>query len=172
VDPAAAAKIGPRDIRRIERALEVWRLTGRPISGQQRQFGSLRPGHDFRLAGIERPRAELYARIDARVEAMMAAGFLEEVRTLLARHGRLSREALQALGYRELAGHLAGEMTLDRAAYLAKRNTRHFARRQIGAFRKIPGIEWFAPLPGEDAAALAARAAAAIARPAPSGTSR
>jgi tRNA dimethylallyltransferase len=157
VDPAAAAKIGTRDIRRIERALEVWRLTGRPISAEQRQFGQLRPGYDFRLAGVERPRAELYRRIDARVDAMMAAGFLEEVRALLARHGRPSREAMQALGYRELARHLAGEISLDEAIYLTKRNTRHFARRQLGAFRKIPGFAWFSPESGETPVDLARR---------------
>jgi len=164
VDPAAAAKIGPRDMRRIERALEVWRLTGRPISAEQRQFGQLRPGYDFRLAGVERARAELYRRIDARVDAMMAAGFLEEVRALLAAPARPSREAMQALGYRELARHLAGEISLDEALYLTKRNTRHFARRQLGAFRKIPGFEWFAFEGQESPSALAARIAERFAR--------
>jgi tRNA dimethylallyltransferase len=162
VDPAAAARIGPGDIRRIERALEVWRLTGQPISGQQRQFGRLRPGFDFRVAGIERPRPELYARIDARVEAMMAAGFLAEVRGLVAGPARLSREAMQALGYRELARHLAGEITIAEAVRLTQRNIRHFARRQTNGFRKIPGIEWFAPQPGEAAAGLARRIAGTL----------
>ncbi|HOX07572.1 MAG TPA: tRNA (adenosine(37)-N6)-dimethylallyltransferase MiaA [Planctomycetota bacterium] len=156
VDPAAAAKIGARDIRRIERALEVWRLTGRPISAEQRQFGQLRSGYDFRLAGVERPRAELYRRIDSRVEAMMAAGFLEEVRALLAAPERPSREALQALGYRELSRHLAGEIPLDEAVYLTKRNTRHFARRQLGAFRKIPGFAWLSPTAERSSSELAA----------------
>ena len=114
---------------------------------------------DFRLAGVERPRARLYRRIDERVDAMMAAGFLEEVRRLLAAPARPSREALQALGYRELARHLAGEIPLEEALYLTKRNTRHFARRQLGAFRKIPGFEWFEPAPDEAAAAVAARIA-------------
>jgi tRNA dimethylallyltransferase len=158
-DPEAARRIQKRDLRRIERALEVYHLTGRPISGEQRQFGRPRPGFDFRLAGIERDRQELYTRIDARVEAMMAAGFLEEVRGLMAGPARLSREAMQALGYRELARHLAGEITLEAATYLTKRNTRHFARRQISGFRRIPGIEWFAPQPGETAVELARRIA-------------
>jgi len=161
-DPAAAARIQKTDLRRIERALEVFHLTGRPISGQQRQFGRPRAGFDFRAAGVERDRRELYARIDARFEAMLAAGFLEEVRALLARPGRLSAGALQALGYRELARHLAGELPLEEAVRLAQRNTRHFARRQLSGFKKIPGIEWFRPEPGESAAALAARIAARL----------
>jgi tRNA A37 N6-isopentenylltransferase MiaA len=78
---------------------------------------------------------------------------------LLARPGGLSPAALQALGYRELSRHLAGEISLDEAVRLVKRNTRHFARRQIGAFGKIEGVELFAPRTGEGAAELAARIA-------------
>jgi len=159
VDPEAARRIQKRDLRRIERALEVYHLTGRPISGEQRQFGRPRPGFDFRLAGIARDRMVLYARFDARVEAMMAAGLREEVGALRARHGDLSREAMQALGYREFTRHLTGEITLEAAVYLAKRNTRHFARRQISGFRRIPGIAWFAPQPGETAGELSRRIA-------------
>ena len=158
-DPAAAARIQKSDLRRIERALEVFRLTGRPISGEQRQFGRPRPGFDFRAAGVERDRAGLYARLDARFQAMLAGGLLDEVRALLARPGRLSAGALQALGYRELIRHLSGELALEEAVRLAQRNTRRFARRQLGGFKKIPGIAWFRPAPGEGPAALAARIA-------------
>lgn len=159
VDPAAAGRIERRDLRRIVRALEVHRATGRPISEMQRQFGRRRPGYDFRVAGIDRPRGELYARIDARVDAMMAGGLLEEVRGLIEKPGGLSRAALQALGYRELAAHLAGEHDLAEAVRLTKRNTRRFARRQIGWFKKLPGIEWFAPGGKETGGRLAARIA-------------
>jgi tRNA dimethylallyltransferase len=157
VDPAAAGRIERRDLRRIVRALEVYRTTGRPISEMQRQFGSRRPGYDFRVAGIERPRAETYARIDARVEAMMADGLLEEVRALRARPGGLSFVALQALGYRELGRHLDGEVDLAEAVRLTKRNTRHFARRQMNWFGKMSGISWITAGPEEAGGQLAAR---------------
>ncbi len=163
VDPPAARRIERRDLRRIVRALEVYRATGRPISAVQKQFGRRRPGFDFRVAGLRRPREELYARIDARVEAMMAAGLLEEVRALVGRRGALSGTALQALGYRELAAHLAGEHDLAEAVRLAKQGTRRFARRQVGWFEKLPGIEWFEPAADETGGQLAARIAEALA---------
>ena len=159
VDPAAAARIERRDLRRIVRALEVYRATGRPISEMQRQFGRRRPGFDFRVAGLELPRAELYARIDRRFEAMMAAGLLDEVRRLAAGGRRLSASAGQALGYRELGRHLAGEIPIEEAVRLAQRNTRHFARRQTNWFRKMPGIAWFRPAGNEAGGQLAARIA-------------
>ncbi len=162
VDPAAARRTETRDLRRIIRALEVYRATGRPISGMQRQFGRRRPGFSFRVAGLRRPREELYARIDARVDAMMAAGLLDEVRGLLAGPGGLSGTALQALGYRELAAHLGGEHDLAEAVRLTKRNTRRFARRQTGWFEKLPGIEWFEPAPNETGDRMAARIAEAL----------
>jgi len=157
VDPAAAERIERRDLRRIVRALEVHRATGRPISEMQRQFGRRREGYDFRVAGVRREREEVYARIDARVEAMMSDGLLEEVRALREARGELSRSALQALGYRELGGHLDGEYDLAEAVRLTKRNTRHFARRQMQWFRKLAGIEWFEPAPNETGGQLAAR---------------
>jgi tRNA dimethylallyltransferase len=159
VDPVAAERIEPRDLRRIVRALEVYRVTGRPISELQRQFGERRSGFDFRVAGVRREREELYSRIDARVDAMMAAGLLQEVRALREHYGEMSRSALQALGYRELGAHLDGEFDLDEAIRLTKRNTRHFARRQINWFKKFPGIEWFDPGENETGDQLAARIA-------------
>ncbi len=162
VDPRAAARIERRDLRRIVRALEVYRTTGRPISSMQRQFGRRRPGFDFRVAGVRRPREELYTRIDARVGEMMDAGLLEEVRSLRERFGELSPAALQALGYRELGAHLDGECDLAEAVRLTMRNTRHFARRQVNWFAKLPGIEWFEPGPEETGGRLAARVLASV----------
>ncbi len=156
-DPVAAERIDPRDLRRIVRALEVYRITGRPISELQCQFGERRTGFHFKVAGVRREREELYSRIDARVDAMMAAGLLEEVRALRGHYGEMSRGALQALGYRELGAHLDGEFDLDEAIRLTKRNTRHFARRQINWFGKLPGIEWFDPGENETSGQLAAR---------------
>ncbi len=157
VDPAAGERIESRDLRRIVRALEVYRITGKPISEMQRQFGVRRPGFDFRVAGVRRERQALYSRIDERVDAMMAEGLLEEVALLRQRHGEMSRSALQALGYRELGAHLDGEHDLAEAVRLTKRNTRHFARRQINWFKKLPGIEWFDVSQKETGGQLAAR---------------
>lgn len=126
---------------RVLRALEVSLSSGRPCSsfrtGERRE-------RDFRIAkiGIELPREELYARIDRRVEAMMAAGLEEEARALYPyRH----LNALQTVGYRELFEWFDGILTRDEAVDLLKRNTRRYAKRQLTWFRRDPGIRWFAP---------------------------
>jgi tRNA dimethylallyltransferase len=138
-DPAAAARIEPANVRRIVRALEVTLGSGRP-------FSSFGPGLDayptttrFRMAGVWLPRAVVNARIEARYAEQLAAGFLDEVRAL---PETLSRTARQALGYRELLGHLDGKATLDAAVDEAVRRTREFARRQRSWFRRDPRITW------------------------------
>ncbi len=147
-DPAAAARIEPGNLRRIVRALEVTLGSGRP-------FSSFGPGIDaypptrFRMAGVWLPRGVVNARIEARLTEQMDAGFLDEVATLAAREakrecGGLSRTARQALGYRELLGHLAGKSTLDEAVEETVRRTRAFARRQRAWFRRDPRITWLA----------------------------
>lgn len=141
LDPAAATKMEPTNRRRIVRALEVCLGSGQP-------FSSFGPGIDafpptrFRLVGLETDRAAMDERIDRRYDQQMAAGFLEEVRGLLDRPAGLSRTARQALGYRELIAHLAGEWTLDEALDEARRRTRRFARRQQRWFRRDPRIRW------------------------------
>jgi tRNA dimethylallyltransferase len=141
LDPVAAARMEPSNRRRIVRALEVTLGSGRPFSS----FGPGLHTHGatrFRLIGIARSRAEIDERIARRYEAQMEAGFLDEVKTLAARPGGLSRTARQALGYRELLAHLAGEMTLEAALDEAVRRTRRFARRQERWFRRDPRITW------------------------------
>ena len=138
VDPVAASRIGPNDLKRVERALEVHELTGQPISAQQSQFDG--PPRLIHVAvGLRWPRQALYDRIERRVESMIAAGLLEEVRRL---EGRLGPQASQAVGYKELSAHLRGEMTLGEAARLIKRNTRRLAKHQITWFRHFPGVNW------------------------------
>ncbi|HYG76710.1 MAG TPA: tRNA (adenosine(37)-N6)-dimethylallyltransferase MiaA, partial [Planctomycetota bacterium] len=112
IDPVAAKKIMPTDLRRTVRALEVHALTGKPISTLQSQWGVPRVDMDVRVAFLRMPRDILYARIDHRIDAMLAAGWLDECRRLMALPQGLSREALQALGYRTLFAHLRGEMEL------------------------------------------------------------
>lgn len=143
LDPQAASKMLPTNRRRIVRALEVTIGSGQP-------FSSFGPGVDhygetrFRLAGLEIDRQEMDRRIDLRYSEQMADGFLEEVRQLKAIG--MSRTASQALGYRELAAHLDGELELDTALDLARKRTRKFARRQQRWFRRDPRITWFPAL--------------------------
>lgn len=140
LDPAAAANIDARNVRRTLRALEVIFATGRRFSTQRRQAAS--PYRVLRL-GLTRPRAELYARIDARIEAMLAAGWLDEVRRLLAAGYAPSLPSLSAIGYAQLAQHLAGGLTLDEAVTEIKRLTRSFVRRQYAWFKPAdPNIHW------------------------------
>lgn len=144
VDPDTAARLHPNDLKRVVRALEVHRLTGRPISELQQEFGIRRRDIRFKIAGLVWDRETLKARIAARVERMMDAGFLEEVRALRERPGGLGRTASQALGYRELASVLDGSMTLDEAAEKIRAGTWQFARRQMMWFRRFDGVTWAA----------------------------
>ena len=160
VDPSAAARLHPNDVRRIVRALEVWELTGRPISDWQTQWavgsaqsavGSGQPPVGLDVSSLptancqlpsvlwlDLPRAELYARIDARVDAMLAAGLVDEVRALRQLPRPLSREAAQALGYKELFDYLDGLASLEEAAQRIRTRTRNYAKRQLTWFRHLP----------------------------------
>jgi tRNA dimethylallyltransferase len=142
LDPAAAARIEPRNVRRTVRALEVAAVTGRPFSAFQAAWDRYEPGR-VRAAGIEIPREVLAARIEARVRAMVAGGLLEEVRTLVAQGLGRWLTASQAIGYAEFARHLAGELTLEEAVASTVRRTRELARRQMVWFRRDPRIRWF-----------------------------
>lgn len=138
VDPLAASRIEPGNVRRLVRALEVTLGSGRPFSS----FGpglAAYPPTGFRLAGVWLPRPVLAERIAARYRDQLAAGFLDEARRL--RDG-MSKTARQALGYRELLDHLAGACTLDEAVERAVARTREFARRQRAWFRRDPRITW------------------------------
>jgi tRNA dimethylallyltransferase len=141
VDPESAARIAPGDRVRLSRALEVWEQTGVPLSELQRRQPT-EPRYESMIYGIEPPRAELHARIDARVEAMMAAGLLEEVRALREKWGEQA-QALGSLGYAQLLAHLRGETTLEEAVRRIGRDTRRFARRQLTWFRCEPGVLWY-----------------------------
>jgi tRNA dimethylallyltransferase len=137
VDPLSAAKLHPRDKRRIIRALEVFRVTGEPISHQQLHFDEGQPAESCRVFVLGWERAELHRRIEARVDWMFAHGLVEEVEGLLARYGRLGRTASQAVGYREVLEHLAGQRDLQATIESVKARTRQFARRQETWFRQM-----------------------------------
>lgn len=146
VDPASAAAIDPRNLRRVVRALEIYDATGVPASAQR---GRQPPPFAAIRIGLTLPRPELYARIDRRIDEMIEGGLVEEVRALLARGYGRSLPSMSAIGYRQIAAHLAGETTLAEAVQLMRRATRQFVRHQANWFRESdPSIRWFAPAEG------------------------
>jgi tRNA dimethylallyltransferase len=137
LDPVSAARIHPNNVRRVVRALEVRELTGRPLSDLQQQWQRPAPLDD-RCLCLDLPREELYARIDARVARMFEEGLIDEVRRL--RHSAMSREAAQALGYKELFAHLDGTISREQALEEVRTRTRQFAKRQLTWFRHLHGV--------------------------------
>ncbi len=153
VDPAAAGRIHPNDSRRIIRALEVFSITKKSISSwQESTVGLLSSGMSVELFGVTCSRALLYRRIEARVDAWCQVGWLEEARKLVAHP--LSKTAGEALGYKEMYAHLRGERGWSETVSLIKRNTRHYAKRQMTWFRRDARIRWIATdgLSAEEAA--------------------
>ncbi len=142
LDPAAASRIEPANVRRTVRALEVAAVTGRPFSAFAADWERYEPGR-VRAAGVEIPREILAARIEARVRRMLEGGLLEEVRALVERGLGGWLTASQAIGYAEFARHLAGELSLEEAVASTVRRTRELARRQMVWFRRDPRIRWF-----------------------------
>lgn len=141
-DPLTAAAIRPRDRVRLIRALELLDLTGRPPSAFRHGLWGRAVTGPVLFVALDRPRDELYALIDARVEAMLARGLLEEVRRLQAQGFSLADRPLRAIGYRHLLEHLLGHRGLPEAVGRMKHDTRRYAKRQLTWFRKEPGVEW------------------------------
>ncbi len=150
LDPVAAARIDHRNVRRVIRALEVCLVTGQPISQLQQKDP---PPYRIVRLGVTRPRPELYARIDARVDRMMDAGLVAEVQQLAAAGYDWELPAMTGLGYRQIGQYLRGEVGLDEAVALIKRGTRRFVQQQHTWFRPDdPAIRWVDPgltTPGE-----------------------
>jgi tRNA dimethylallyltransferase len=140
LDPVAAERADPWNVRRLIRAVEVAETTGQPYSSLGRRRGAERPALHLALTA---PRPELYARIDARVDAMLAAGWLEEVTGLLARGLDPSLPSLSATGYRELVAVVQGRLALAEAIARIKYQTHAFARRQYTWLRRDPRLEWY-----------------------------
>jgi len=132
------------DTKRLVRALEVYELTGQPISSWQQEWATGRLRHDALFVGLSWEKEALNRRTNARVKAMMEAGWLEEVRGLLERYGALSRTATEATGYAELIDHVQGRMNLDDAAEQIKIATRQLARKQMKWFRRFANTQWIA----------------------------
>jgi tRNA dimethylallyltransferase len=145
VDPAAADRIHPADRKRLIRALEVFELTGQPISSLQSQWESgSTPRYPAVWIGLLWQREALNRRINARVNQMIQAGWLDEVRGLLRQYPHLSKTAQEATGYSELIEHLHGRGSLADAVEQIKIATRQLARRQMKWFRRFPNVRWLA----------------------------
>ncbi|WP_026842367.1 tRNA (adenosine(37)-N6)-dimethylallyltransferase MiaA [Citrifermentans bremense] len=142
VDPETAARLHPNDRIRLIRALEVYTQTGRPVSAFRSEHAFSDVHYQALKMAIRVERQELYRRIDLRVEKMLEDGLVEEVRSLLAAGYGHELKALRSIGYKEITAYLAGEMTLDEAVTLIKRDTRRYAKRQMTWFGKENDIYW------------------------------
>jgi tRNA dimethylallyltransferase len=155
IDPEAANRIGVNDLYRIVRAIEVFELTGENISAHQRRHRFADNGYDILTVGVEVERQKLYAAIDRRFDAMVAAGLVSEVRALIEAGYSPERPPLSTIGYKQIAAHLRGEIALADAIAQAKQESRRLAKRQITWFRREPEIVWLdAERGAQDAFAL------------------
>ena len=141
-DPASAARIHPNNMVRTIRALEVYELTGKPISELQVQWKNTDARYEFRAFGLNMSRGELYSRIEVRADRMMAVGLVNEVKSILYAGYSSDCVALRSFGYKEIINYLDGKLTLVEAVALLKQNTRQFAKRQLTWFRGDSRIEW------------------------------
>lgn len=143
VDPKLAAVLHPNNLVRIIRALEVHQLTGIPLSCYQREHAFATRRYDTLQIGISVDRGLLYRRIDERVERMLAAGLLKEVSGLQGAGFGRDLKSMRSIGYKEAVAHLCGELSAEEVIRLIKRNTRHYAKRQLTWFKADPDILWF-----------------------------
>ncbi|MGH7231876.1 MAG: tRNA (adenosine(37)-N6)-dimethylallyltransferase MiaA [Nitrospiraceae bacterium] len=142
VDPALAGRLHPHDEVKIIRALEAHHLLGRPLSDLHRQHGFNDSPFTALLIGLTRDRERLYRGIESRVDQQIERGLLRETQQLLNKGYDRQLGSMKGLGYRQMAGYLAGDYSYEEAVRRLKRDTRHFAKRQMTWFRKEPGIVW------------------------------
>lgn len=142
IDPVAAERINLNDARRIIRALEVYAITGKPISSFQKQWETQQPKHDWTIIGLRREKTDASSRINRRVKKMIDAGLVDEVRSLLDEEKPLSQQARCAIGYAEIIEHLSGRMDLKDATELIKKNTRRLAKGQRTWFKTFSNVHW------------------------------
>ncbi len=142
VDPKSAQEIHANNIRRVIRALEFYEKTGTPISAHNERERARSSPYRFAYFVLTDDREKLYARIDARVDTMMECGLLAEVKALQDMGCKRDMTAMQGLGYKELFAYLAGECSLEEAVRIIKRDTRHFAKRQLTWFKRERDVTW------------------------------
>ena len=143
VDPKSAENIHANNVKRVIRALEFYHQNGTPISEHNEEQKQQTSPYNLAYFVLTAPREILYERIDRRVDQMMEEGLLEEVKSLRERGCHRGMVSMQGLGYKEILAYLEGEMSLDEAVYVLKRDTRHFAKRQLTWFRANDKIHWF-----------------------------
>ena len=144
IDPASGQRIAGKDINRIVRAIEVFQLSGKPISSYH-VSDSLRTQYQFLIIGLNRDRTELYSRIERRVESMFSQGLTEEVKRLMTMGYRSEDPGMKGIGYREFFEMQRGCCSMGDVVNLIKRNSKRFAKRQLTFFRSIPGVNWIHP---------------------------
>ncbi len=156
-DPDSAGRIHPNDTYRILRALEVFEITGRPIARHYDEHGFSGLRYDALHIGLSLPREVLYTRINQRVDMMLAGGFVDEVRRLLANGYGPGLKSMQSLGYRHMVDFLQGKMGWQEAVRTMKRDHRRYAKRQLTWFGATPGMHWLSPDQQRQAADLVRR---------------
>ena len=155
LDPEAAAQIHPNNTKRVIRALEYCQAAGEPFSAQAKTANAAAPPYDYVMLCLAcRDREKLYARINARVDAMLQAGLLDEAERYFRQYGVSGRTSVQAIGYKELLPYFEGRCTLDEAVEAIKRETRRYAKRQLTWFRREENTVWLYTDDYPDAAAL------------------
>jgi tRNA dimethylallyltransferase len=142
VDPVAADRINPNDSRRIVRALEVYKITGKPISSFQKQWETRQTKHDWTIIGLRREKTDASRRINRRVKKMISDGLVDEAKSLLDEGRPLSKQARCAIGYAEIIEYLNGRMNLEDATELIKKNTRRLAKSQRIWFKTFKDVHW------------------------------
>jgi tRNA dimethylallyltransferase len=143
IDSVSASKIEPNDLRRIIRALEVYKSTGKTMSFLQKEDSNKNSKFKYHIIELKRDRENLYQRINLRIDKMIKEGFIEEVKTLRERGYREDLNSMQGLGYKQINKHLNGAYSKEEAINLIKIETRHYAKRQMTWFKnKIKNIEW------------------------------
>lgn len=141
-DPEAAQEIHANNVKRVIRAIEFYRQTGSRISGHNAAEREKKPAYDSRYFVLTDRREKLYEKIDRRVDRMIADGLVDEVKRLAEMGCKRESTAMQGLGYKEILSYLAGEISLEEAVYIIKRDTRHFAKRQLTWFRRERDVIW------------------------------
>lgn len=164
VDPESARRLHPNDRVKIVRALEVHHLLGRPLSGEHARHAFSEQPFAPLLIGLTRERTALYRRVDDRVELEIAKGLVEETRRLMDRGYGRHLGSMKGLGYKQMAGYLAGDYDYEEAVRRLKRDTRRFAKRQLTWFRREPDMQWLTIGDSESAAQAADRIVAEVRR--------
>ncbi|MDE7070482.1 MAG: tRNA (adenosine(37)-N6)-dimethylallyltransferase MiaA [Clostridia bacterium] len=143
IDPDDAEKIHPNNVKRVLRALEIYRITGKCKSNMQEKSKNLK--YDVCMIALDLDRKALYERINERVDKMIEAGLLNEIKFLLSRGIGFEKQSMQAIGYKEFKEYLSGAKTLEETIETIKRNSRNYAKRQLTWFKKYNFAKWYSP---------------------------